>query len=418
MKTLVTAVFFFTLLSHARGQKTLTLSDCYERAKANYPLIRREALIESTRTFSMDNASKGHLPQITFAGQATYQSDVTRIPIEMPGIVPLDKDQYRIFAEVSQALYHGGLVKQQVRGEALNAEVERGQLAVDLYQLRSRVNDLFFGILLLQAQLRQSALVKEDLNSALRKTEAGLANGVAIRSAADVLRAESLRADERAIELQAGLSAYREMLGTFIGGPLADDVMLEKPQLLTVPDESVQRPELHLFDLQKQRIDASMDLMSAGKKPKLELFIQGGYGRPGLNMLDNDFASFYLGGVRLSWLLSGYYTFGKEKQLLALREQSLDVQKEIFLFNTQLAARQQNADVSRLQKLIKVDEDIIALRRRVKQTASVQLEEGVVSASDYVREVNAADQAEQNRVLHETQLLMAEAKYQFTIGHQ
>jgi outer membrane protein TolC len=366
----------------------------------------------------MENASKGHLPQLTLAGQATYQSDVTRIPIEMPGIVPLDKDQYRIFAEVSQTLYHGGMINDQVRAEGLNAAVDQGQLAVDLYQVRSRVNDLFFGILLMEDQLRQSALVKEDLNAALRKTEAGLANGVAIRSAADVLRAESLRADERAIELQAGLSAYREMLGTLVGEALADDVTLQKPQLITGPDESVQRPELHLFDLQKQRIDASMGLLSAGKKPKLELFIQGGYGRPGLNMLDNDFASFYLGGVRLSWLVSGYYSFGKEKQLLALRQQSVDVQKETFLFNTQLAAHQQYADISRLQKLINVDEDIIALRTRVKQTASVQLEEGVISASDYVREVNAADQAEQNRVLHETQLLMAEAKYQFTIGHQ
>ena len=134
-------------------------------------------------------------------------------------------------------------------------------------------------------------------------------------------------------------------------------------------------------------------------------------------MLENEFKLYYIGGLRLSWLVSGYYTLGKEKQILGLRQRSLDVQKETFLFNTQLAARRQNSDISRLQQLIEVDENIIALRTRVKTTASAQLEEGVISASDYVREVNAADQAEQDRVLHATQLLMAEAKYQFTTGH-
>jgi outer membrane protein TolC len=259
--------------------------------------------------------------------------------------------------------------------------------------------------------------VKDDLNSALKKTEAGLANGVAMRSAADVLQAELLRIDQRAIELEAAMRAYRDMLGVFIGQPLADNVVLAKPALESDHEIEVQRPELKLFDLQQAKLGASRSLLTSSKAPKLDLFVQAGYGRPALNMLENEFKFYYIGGIRLSWMLSGFYTLGKEKELLALRSQSVDVQKETFLFNTGLSARQQDSEIAKLRRLIDVDAEIIALRKRVKETASVQLEQGVISASDYVREVNAADQAAQSRVLHETQLLMAEAKYEFTTGH-
>lgn len=417
MKCLLTLVSLMLLFSHARGQATLTLSDCYQRAETNYPLLRQQNLIEATKAFSIENASKGHLPQITLAGQATYQSDVTQIPIEMPGIVPLEKDQYRAFAEVSQTLYHGGMVRQQVRAEELNGEVEQAQLTVDLYQVRNRINDLFFGILLLQEQVRQTSLVKDDLNTALKKTEAGLTYGVAMRSAADMLRAELLHIDQRTIELEASMKAYRDMLGVFIGQPLAGDLVLAKPKFNLDEEPALQRPELRVFDLQKQKLEANRSLLSSSRAPKLDFFVQGGYGRPALNMLENEFKFYYIGGIRLSWLLSRFYTLGKEKEILALRQQSVDAQKETFLFNTGLTARQQRSEIAKLRRLIAVDAEIITLRTRVKETASVQLEHGVISADDYIREVNAADQAEQNRVLHETQLLMAEAKYRFTTGY-
>jgi hypothetical protein len=158
-------------------------------------------------------------------------------------------------------------------------------------------------------------------------------------------------------------------------------------------------------------------MLSARKKPKIELFVQGGYGRPGLNMLKNEFSFYYLGGIRFNWLLSGFYNFRREKQILDLRQQSIDLQKETFLFNTGLTLNQHDTEIRKLQRLTEVDDEIIGLRARIKQTASVQLEEGVISSADYIREVNAEDQARQNRVLHETQLLMAKAKYQYTSGN-
>ncbi|MGC1243280.1 MAG: TolC family protein [Chryseosolibacter sp.] len=417
MKALLTSALSFFVVFFGAGQNTLTIERCYALAEANYPLSAQRDLIQKTKDLSIENASKGHLPQISLAGQATYQSDVTRIPLEMPGIQPLSKDQYRVFGEISQNLYHGGLIKQQEEAEEISGAIDAGKLDVDLYQLRNRINDLFFGIVLLQEQRAQRELVKQDLVAALGKVEGSIRYGTALRSAADVLNAESLHVDQGIIELESAEASYREMLGLFIGEPVLSSTLLAKPDW-SMTDETIARPELRLFDLQKQDIEANRAMVAARKKPRIDLFLQGGYGRPALNMLDNSFDTYYLGGVRFTWQLSGYYTFRREKEVLDLRQQSLGVQEETFLFNTNLTSRQHHAEIAKLQRLLAVDDEIISLRRRVQETASAQLEEGVIPATDYVREVNATGQARQNRVLHEAQLLMAQARYRFTNGNE
>jgi outer membrane protein TolC len=412
---LLTLVFFVPLM--AAGQDTLTVERCYALAESNYPLVAQRELIRQTKDLSLENAAKGYLPQISIGGQATYQSDVTRIPFNVPDVEPLSKDQYRVYAEAAQSLYHGGVIRWQERIEEINAATEAQRLEVEIYQLRDRINDLFFGIMLLQEQIAQSELVKQDLETALRKVEGSIRYGTALKSAADVLKAESLRVDQKIIELESTGQSLREILGVFIGRPIEKSTVLEKPQR-TITEEVVNRPELSLFQRQRQGIEASRGMLSARKKPKIELFVQGGYGRPALNMLENTFDTYYIGGLRFQWQLSGYYTFRREKQILDLRQESLGVQQETFLFNINLASRQHRAEIAKLQRLLAVDDEIIALRMQVQQTASAQLEQGVIPATDYIREVNAADQAKQNRALHEAQLLVAQAKYRFTNGHE
>jgi outer membrane protein TolC len=307
-------------------------------------------------------------------------------------------------------------VQQQKTMEEMNGAVEDQKLAVELYQVKNRVNELFFGILLLQEQAAQNELVKQDIAAGIKKTQASIANGIALKSAGDVLQAELLRADQRLIELQSSQQTYKDMLALFINAAIDDSTVFERPAM-AAGKETINRPELSLYTLQKQSIALSCDLLAARRKPKVELFVQGGYGRPALNMLENEFNLYYIGGIRFSWLLSGFYTFGREKQILALRQQGLDVQQETFLFNTGLTLRQHAAEIVKLQRLIAVDEEIIGLRQKVKQTASLQLGEGAITPTDYIREVNAEDQARQNLVLHQTQLLMARARHQFTSGN-
>lgn len=406
------------LATGALQAQSLTIETCYALAAENYPLVKQRELLTKSNEYTLQNLSKGYLPQLTLAGQATYQSEVTQIPISVPGMnVPvLSKDQYKFYGEVNQTLFDGGVIKQQKLAQQSNLEVEQQKLEVELYKIKERVNQLFFGILLVDEQIRQTELLKQDINLGLKKTEAAIANGTAFKSSADVLKAELLNADQRTTELNAARTAYAEMLGLFINRPLDATVTLERPKALFVSSE-INRPEITLYESQTKIIDAQYKMLTARNLPKLNLFVQGGYGRPALNMLSNDFEAYYIGGVRLNWSLSGLYTLRKDKALLDLNRKTIAVQKETFLFNTNYTLRQQSAEVNKYTELLTSDYDIIALRTRVKQTASAQLENGVITSNDYLREVNAEDKARQNKIVHEIQLLMAQYAQQNTTGN-
>lgn len=406
------------LYSGAVSAQSLTLEECYTLAAQNYPLVKQRELIAKSNEYTLQNLSKGYLPQLSIIGQATYQSEVTQVPIEVPGMsVPtLSKDQYKLYGEVNQTVFDGGVIKQQKRTQETNSVVEQQKLEVELYKIKEKVNQLFFGILLVDEQIKQTALLKADIQLGLKKTEAAIANGTAFKSSADVLKAEILNADQRTTELTAARTAYADMLSLFINRPLLADVKLEKPVALVVSAE-INRPEITLYEYQNKTVDAQYKMLTARNLPKLNLFVQGGYGRPALNMLSNDFESYYIGGIRLNWSLSGLYTMKKDKALLDISRRNIAVQKETFLFNTNYTLKQQSAEVNKYSQLLASDDQIVALRTNVKNTASVQLENGVINTNDYLREVNAEDEARQNKIVHEIQLLMAQYAQQTTTGN-
>jgi outer membrane protein TolC len=402
----------------AQQNNALTLDYCLEMAKQNYPLIKQYTLIEKTKEYSIANAQKGYLPQFNVAGQATYQSDVTRVPISLPNVdIPtMSKDQYRLYGEVSQSITDLFTVKDQKEYINANSEIETQKTEVELYKLRERINNLYFGILLIDAQIKQTELLKKDIQSGIEKTNVAIANGVALKSTADNLKAELLKADQRTIELKATRKGYADMLALFIGNPIDENTVLEKPhrQMLT---NTINRPELKLFDLQKKSFDVQEKLITAKNLPRLSAFFQGGIGRPGLNMLDNDLKGYYIGGLRLSWNITGFYTYKNEKKMLANNQSMIDIQRETFLFNTNLTLKQQNADITKMQDLIETDKSIVTLRESVKNTTQNQLTYGTATTNDYLIAVNAEDQAKQSLILHEIQLLMTEYNAQTTAGN-
>src|SRR5690606_15155737 len=271
--------------------------------------------------------------------------------------------------------------------------------------------------LLMQEQISQTELVKSDLNTSLKKVEAAILNGTALRSAADVIRVEILKLEQRIVGMRAGLDSYRANLGLFINASVDESTTLVQPEF-SEPSEEINRPELRVFSAQALTLSANERMISAVRRPKVELFLQGGYGRPALNMLENTFELYYVGGVRFAWMISGSYTSKNEREMISLQRRTLDSQKETFLFNMRLSVVQQNSEITKLRRLIAMDEDIIALRQGVRATAEAQLDQGIISPSDFIREVNAEDQARQERVLHETQLLAAIAKHHYTTGQQ
>lgn len=402
----------------AQSGNPLNLVACQELAAANYPLIRKQQLIARSREYSVANASKAHLPQLSISGQATYQSAVTSLPIEVPGmVVPRPpKDQYRIYGELQQKIFDGGAVRQQKETIEAASAVEEQALEVSLYQLKERINQLFFGILTLDEQLKQNSLLQQDIRQGLDKTTAAVSNGTALRSEADILQAELLKARQHSTELRAVRNAYVSMLGQFTGQPLDKETMLEKPPLISTATD-IRRPELHWYDQRLKSLDIQEKSIRTRNLPRLDLFIQGGYGRPALNMLQPDPEAYYIGGLRLNWNFAGLYTSRNERALIEVNRRQTNIEREVFLFNTALKTTEELAEISRSQELLHTDDEIITLRQRIKQASLAKLENGVINTSDYMRDVHAADQARINRILHKIQLLYTLYNHQTTTGN-
>lgn len=421
------ALCCFILLGPAVGRAwsqapaTLTIEECYTLARQNYPLIRQYDLIARSSRYSVENAGKLYLPQLTVSGQATYQSETINfgeaIP-SLPGVTfpSLSKDQYKIQAEISQQIYDGGVSKLQKESSRANEAIQQQQLEVNLYAIRDRITQLYFGILLMEAQLEQNGLRKADLQSATDKMQAALNNGVAYRSNVDELKAEIMNTEMAATEFSANRKAYMKMLSAFIHQPLNDSTRLAWPAPVT-PQQGIHRPEITYYDIQKKAFDVQEKQLQSGYLPKLSAFIQGAYGRPTLNIIDNKFGTWWLGGVRLNWSLGSLYSLKNNRQLLDINRQNLDVSKETFLFNTSMNLQQQNQDIDKFATLIEQDDSAITLRSAVRKSAQAQLDNGVITVHDYISQLNAENLAKQSRILHSIQLLQAQYNYKNTSGN-
>ncbi|MEO6233060.1 MAG: TolC family protein [Ferruginibacter sp.] len=398
--------------------QTITLQQCYLLAKQNYPLAKKQDLILKSNYYVLENVAKGFLPRVNINGQATYQSDVTQVPIKIPGMdLPvISKDQYKIYGEATQLLYDGGRINQQKEIARTNSLIDEQSLATDLYQLNDRINQLYFGILLLDEQLKQTDLLKKDIQLGINKVAAALANGTALKRDVNILKVELLSQQQRTVELISNRKAFLEMLSLFINQPLNETTSLLAPVNPSIQSE-IKRPELLLFDYQQQRLIAQNKLLKTGNKPKVNLFIQGGFGRPALNMLNNELKLYGIGGVRFSWSLSDFYTLKNEKAQIDISRQNIEVQRATFLFNTNYALKQQHANITKLQELLETDDAIISLRNSIKETAVAQLQNGVINSNDFLREAIAEDLARQNKILHQTQLLMAQYTQLTTSGN-
>lgn len=414
-------VLFLPIIAAGQGLNKLDLQQAYELSQKNYPVVKQKDLIRQTANINIENLQKGFLPQFTVSGQASYQSDVTSVPVSLPGITieSASKDQYKLLADVSQLIYDGGITKEQKVYQQLNATVEDQKVEVELYKLKERINQLYLSILYLDEQLKQVELVKADINTGIKRVEAQVKNGVAFRSNLNMLKAELLKTDQRSIEIRSSRAGLVDALALFVGHPLNADIHLEKPVSTAVAiGEEITRPELKLYSVQSKLIGQQDKLITAKNLPKASLFAQGGYGRPGLNQLKNEFDFYYIGGVRFNWSLGGLYTKKKEKELVKVNRQIVDIQKETFLLNTNAQLKQQQAEIDKLLKLVASDYEIISLRASVKDAANAQLENGVITANDYLKEVNAEDQARQLLITHQVQLLQAQINYQTISGKQ
>lgn len=422
-KHLVLCLALLPCLPTQAQRDTLGLERCYALADGNYPLIKKQDLIHRSTAYSLSNASRLYLPQLSVTGQGSYQSETVQLPTALGTMLPpgaslpeISKDQYKLQAELTQTIYDGGTTSAQKAYIQASEAVQQQSLAVSLYAIHERVNQLFFSILLITEQLTQNETRKADLQSAIDKASAALANGAAFRSTVDELKAEMINADMSSIEFRANRASYLRMLSTFIGKPLSDSTQLLTPAP-TAEQITVNRPELNLYTLQKNLYSIEEKRLRADYLPRLSAFFQGAYGKPTLNILNNKAGAWYITGARLSWNLGSLYTLQNNKRTLELNRQQTDVDKETFLLNTQLTLEQESGDIRKYRELMQQDEKAIALRSSVKKASQAQLDNGMITTHDYIAQLNAENIALQTRILHAIQLLQAQYQLKHTTGN-
>lgn len=391
------------------GYGQITLDHCRKLAQENYPLVRQYEWIEKSEEYTVANASKGYLPQLTLSGKATYQSEVTELPVKIPSVdvQSIPKDQYQVMAELKQTIWDGGDIRMRKQLAKATSETERRQLQVDLYALNDRVDQLFFGILLLEVQLEQNRLLQTELTETERKVSAYLTHGIVGTADLDAVKVERLTVRQKEVDLLASKQAYVAMLERFTGEAFPQGEIFERPVASWDREEAViRRPELLAFDSRLSQLDVQERALNVRHRPQIGLFIQGAYGNPGLNMLKDKFTPFYIGGVRLSWNFGSLYTLKNDKRLIENRRLQIGTQRETFLLNTRLQMTEQESRIAALRQQMVDDDEMIRLRQNIRRAAEAKVANGTMTVTDLLHEMTAERLACQTKAAHEVQLLM------------
>ena len=398
--------------------QTLSLDSCQYYAIQNFPIQKSFALIADIKTLDLSNLNKSLKPTVHLGGQATYQSEVTRLPINLPGttVNPISRDQYKIFTDISQSmipLFHKREKEELIAEETLYSQKKT---ALTIYKLRESVIHTYFGLLLLEGQINQIKPVLKDIQTGIEKLKIAESAGTSSIAQILILEAEKLKIEQKQASLIHQHDGLTEVLSHLIHRPLTNE------QKFTFPDErpileELKREELSLFASQKLLIQHQAVIAKERLRPVLQIFGQAGYGRPGLNMLNNAFDFYYLGGIRLQLNLSNRYTYKNDLEKLSIQSQLIEIEKEQFELNVKLALDKQRAEIKKYQALMNQSYDIIKLREKIKELAKSQLENGIISALDYLSYVEAEDQAIQDQLFYKIQLAMAAEYYQYILGN-
>lgn len=399
-----------------------TLEQCQQAAERNYPLIAQHDLIARTTDLTVSNIQKGWLPQVTATAQATYQSAVTAWPDEMKGLMQqmgvdmkgLARDQYRVGLDVQQTLYDGGAIKAQRQVAREQGAVQQAQLDVTLYNVRQRVDDMFFGLLLLEDQMRLNADLQELLAASEKKLASMVKHGTAAQCDLNNVTAERLNVVQQHTTLESQYRVLQSMLATFCGIEITG---LVKPAAIDAAGADNNRPELSLIDSQLRLADAQDHALNAALLPRLGLFAQGYYGYPGYNMfkdmMSRDWSWNGMVGARLTWNIGALYTHRNDKAKVQLQRETAQNQREVFLFNNRLEQMQYREAIERYRSLMAQDEKIITLRQQVRKAAESKLSHGIIDVNDLVREINSENAARVQQSIHEIEMLkqMYDLKY-------
>lgn len=415
MKNKLILLFLLLLPIALSAQQTLTLEDCYNRAEQHYPLAAQTQLLAQKSSYEIAAINKSKLPKVDLNAQSTYQSDVIGLPMSLPGVESLNKDQYRATLDVNQLIYNGGLISINTQLKETQTKNNQQQVAVQLYHLKNRINHYYFSLLLLQEKKALLQSKKEVLNTKILEVKSGVKNGALLPASELVLEAELTKIRQQDIELDFERIKMLQSLSELTFTELNQETILTQPHA-TPTGINGKRPELALYDLQNEQIEIAKRILSKSSLPKISVFGQAGYGNPGLNMLDNSFQSFYMLGLRANWNVFDWGKNKKDKIALDITKEIIQSEKETFEMNTKIELQQMNNEIRKITQLLASDLEMIQTREKIVQSSDIQMKNGVITTAEYLSEFINLFEAKNTLKTHEVQLSLAKSNYEIIKG--
>lgn len=408
-------VWISAVCSGVYGQ--VTLDECLEAARNRYPLIQERGLIREVEQYDLKRIGKGWLPQLNVSAKAQYQSEVVEMPFEIPGYdFDLPHDQYSVVGELNQTVWDGGSSASQKNKVRAEAEVQHRQLDVSLYAIRQQVQNLFLGILLVDKQIAQNEIVIKSLNRSLEEARVGLEQGVSYQSDVDQVKVRILDYQQKKDALCADRKTYVAMLGKLTGKDL-DEAQFSEPEVAVETDSMrLARPEMRLYQAQLRQTEVQRKELQTYLYPKLNLSFQGGLGRPGLNMLKNEFEPYYTVGLKLQWNIGALYSRKEDLRKVKAQERRVQIEQETFVFNTMLEATEQMNAVDKAERIWKQDREIIRLRESLRQAGEEQYRQGVIRMTELMDRIDDEFDARVAESIHQVQFIMAVYDLRNTLG--
>jgi outer membrane protein TolC len=402
------------------AQEDVLLDSCYAWARNNYPNLKQAGIWTNITALQKENIQTNSLPRITLHGQATYQSDVTGIDIPLPNIsVPRpSKDQYKAYAEIRQSIWDGGISEANARLEDAILRNHLGELEVEIYKLNQQVAQAFFTILISNKQNEVLEAQKTVLEEQLKATQSAVRHGTAEKTPELLIRAEILNLEQNEVQMESVKSAAIGMLSVLTGRSISSNSKFSFSDPQTHTEDSFSRPEKLLFESQRMQMENQMDLLDKSRNPKVFGFGQAGYGKPGLNMLSDEFDTYYLVGAGISWNPFDWKEAARKKQVLQLQQEMIIAQEQTFLQNINLLIARQQEEINKLEVMLEADKEIVDIRSEITAAATSKLENETLTTSEYLREVQAETIAKLNYELHKIQLNEAREKHVLIKGKE
>ena len=398
-----------------------TLDECIGWAYDNYPQIKEMSLIEMTKGIDLKNAAYAWLPHLNISGKATWQSEVVEMPVDIPGMdINIPHDQYGLTAEFTQQLWDGGTSRSQKELAEAGAEVKKTQLETNLWSIRSRVQNVFLGIILIDKQLELNRLLRESLERSSEEVKSRMEAGVALPSDLDQVSVNILSCFQQRASLDADRKSYVKILGLLTGRDMTDVELAVPQDAVNYVDDGARdfetRPEMAFYAAQLKQNEFQRRQLNTLISPKLNLSLQGGYGRPGMNMLSGDFSGYFVAGLKLQWNIGALYTRGLDKRKVNADAQKIDLTRKSFILNSSVEAEQKNNAILKARDVLEKDSEIIGLRQRIRASGENQYREGTIKMNDYLSMLDEEYKAKANESMHEVQLMMAVYDMKNTIG--